>query len=92
MPVERKIVRQTWDAVSESYAANRRADGPDADLIEELLDGLPAGTMVPDVGCGNGVRTLRNLVTGTETDAIGLDFSRCGLELARETVPKVRLL
>jgi ubiquinone/menaquinone biosynthesis C-methylase UbiE len=90
MPVERDAVRRAWDAVSETYATNRRADGPDADLIDELLADLPAGATVLDVGCGDGERTLSSLLDGT--GAIGLDFSRRGLELARGNVPGARLV
>lgn len=93
MPIERNAVRRAWDAVSETYATNRRADGPDADLIDELVSDLPADATVLDVGCGDGARTLSNLGGGVgEANAIGLDFSRRGLDLARETVPKARLL
>jgi hypothetical protein len=49
MPAERDAVRQAWDAVSEAYAANRRANGPDADLIDELVADLPAEAIVLDV-------------------------------------------
>ena len=54
MTTERNTVRRAWDAVSEAYAANRRADGPDADLIDELVADLPAEATVLDVGCGDG--------------------------------------
>ena len=90
MPAERDAVRQAWDAVSEAYAANRRADGPDADFIDELVADLPAEATVLDVGCGDGKRTLSNLVG--EANAVGLDFSRAGLELARVNVPGARLV
>jgi SAM-dependent methyltransferase len=40
------------------------------------------------VGCGDGARTLANLPPGS----IGLDISRRGLELARETAPDARLV
>lgn len=43
-----------------------------------------------DVGRGDGKRTLSNLAGGAET--IGLDFSRRGLELARDAVPGARLV
>jgi len=43
---------------------------------------------VLDVGCGDGARTLANLPAGS----VGLDISRRGLELARETVPDARLV
>jgi SAM-dependent methyltransferase len=81
--MDRNAVRAAWDRVSETYAANRNPDGNDADLIDELLADLPADARVLDVGCGDGMRTLANL----PADAVGLDLSRRGLELANGNVP-----
>lgn len=81
-------VRRAWDDVAETYAARRDPDGSDAALIEDLLAELPTAPTVLDVGCGDGARTLANLPDG----AVGLDFSRRGLELAAETVPDARLV
>lgn len=81
-------VRHAWDDVAETYAARRDPDGSDAALIEDLLADLPPDPTVLDVGCGDGARTLANLPDG----AVGLDFSRRGLELATETVPGARLV
>jgi len=89
MPIDRNAVRRAWDAVADDYARNRRADGEDAALIDDLLAALPPDARVLDVGCGDGKRTLANLV-GVE--AVGLDFSRRQLELARGTVPDARLV
>jgi ubiquinone/menaquinone biosynthesis C-methylase UbiE len=86
--MDRNRVREAWDAVAETYAASRRADGEDAALIDELLAELPAEPTVLDVGCGDGARTLANLPPGS----VGLDLSRRGLSLARERVPDARLL
>ena len=81
-------VRRAWDDVAETYATRRDPSGSDADLIDDLLAELPDSPTVLDVGCGDGARTLANLPTG----AVGLDFSRRGLELAAETVPDARLV
>jgi ubiquinone/menaquinone biosynthesis C-methylase UbiE len=89
MPIDRNAVRRAWDAVADDYARNRRADGEDAALIDDLLAALPPDARVLDVGCGDGKRTLANLA-GVE--AVGLDFSRRQLELARGTVPDARLV
>jgi len=86
--MDRNDVRHAWDDVAETYAARRDPSGSDADLIDDLLADLPADPTVLDVGCGDGARTLANLPAG----AVGLDFSRRGLELARETVPGARLV
>ena len=81
-------IRRAWDDVAETYAQRRDPDGSDAALIDDLLEDLPAGPTVLDVGCGDGARTLANLPDG----AIGLDFSRRGLDLATDTVPGARLV
>jgi len=81
--MDRNAVREAWDRVSETYANNRNPEGDDADLIAELLESLPPNPRVLDVGCGDGMRTLANL----PADAVGLDLSRRGLELASGNVP-----
>jgi SAM-dependent methyltransferase len=86
--MDRNRVRRAWDAVAETYASNRRADGEDAALLGELLEELPAEPTVLDVGCGDGARTLANLPRGS----LGLDVSRRALSLARDRVPGARLL
>lgn len=86
--MDRNAVRRAWDDVAETYARSRDPTGSDAALIDDLLEGLPADPLVLDVGCGDGARTLANL----PSDAIGLDVSRRGLELATDVVPGARLL
>jgi SAM-dependent methyltransferase len=86
--MDRANVRRAWDAVAETYAERRDPDGPDAALIDALLDGLPPDPTVVDIGPGDGARTLANLPTGS----VGVDVSRHGLELATETVPEARLV
>lgn len=77
-----------WEDVSATYADRRDPDGPDAELIDELLADLPADPDVLDVGCGDGARTLANL----PSDSVGIDVARAGLELATDRVPAARLV
>ena len=86
--MDRNDVRRAWDDVAETYAERRDPDGSDAALIDDLLAGLRPDPDVLDVGCGDGARTLANLPAGS----VGLDISRRGLDLARETVPDARLV
>jgi SAM-dependent methyltransferase len=86
--MDRSDVRRAWDAVSEEYARRRDPDGSDAALIDDLLADLPSDPLVLDAGCGDGARTLANLPPGS----VGLDFSRVGLNLARERVPLAQLV
>ena len=85
--MDRREVREAWEEISETYASSRDPSGSDADLIDDLLAALPADPVVLDVGCGDGARTLANLPAGS----VGIDISRSGLALARETVPDARL-
>ncbi|GAA0547951.1 methyltransferase domain-containing protein [Halorubrum ejinorense] len=92
--MDRNEVRRAWDEVAETYAARRDPDGSDAALIDDLLASLAGDPAVDgdprvlDVGCGDGARTLANLPPGS----VGLDVSRRGLDLARETVSAARLV
>jgi ubiquinone/menaquinone biosynthesis C-methylase UbiE len=88
MTMDRDAVWRAWDEVSETYARQRDPTGSDADLLADLVDLVGADATVLDVGCGDGARTLANLPDGS----VGLDVSRRGLELARETVPGARRL
>ena len=82
MTMDRDAVWRAWDEVSETYANQRDPTGSDADLLADLVDLVGADATVLDVGCGDGARTLANLPDGS----VGLDVSRRGLELARDTV------
>jgi ubiquinone/menaquinone biosynthesis C-methylase UbiE len=85
--MDRSEIRRAWDEVAETYARRRDPEGSDAALIEDLLAELPSAPTVLDVGCGDGARTLANL----PADAVGVDISRRGLELATDAVPEARL-
>ncbi|MEZ3144723.1 class I SAM-dependent methyltransferase [Halobaculum sp. MBLA0143] len=80
--MDHRDVRAAWDDVAAAYADARDPDGSDAALIDDLLAELPPDPLVVDAGCGDGARTLANL----PPDAVGVDFSRAGLDLAAETV------
>lgn len=51
-----------------------------------LVDGVPAGSRVLDLGCGTGVPTARQL-TDAGLDVLGIDLSARMIELARQRVP-----
>jgi len=86
--MDRHDIRHAWEGISETYASRRNPRGSDAALVGDLLDRLPPDPLVLDAGCGDGARTLANL----PDDAVGLDFSRAGLDLATDRIPGARLV
>ena len=44
-------MRDVYDAIASHFSATRFAVWP---RVREFIEGLPAGAVVADVGCGNG--------------------------------------
>jgi ubiquinone/menaquinone biosynthesis C-methylase UbiE len=59
--------------------------------VEQLLERLPAGARVLDLGCGTGVPTARQLVDGG-CQVTGVDISPVMLDQARRNVPEATFL
>lgn len=99
--VDRETVRQGYDTVAPEYAAQRTADGREAEIFEQFLRHVPEDGRVLDAGCGQGVPVLRRLAepadgagTGTGAGAsapLGVDLSREQLRRAAGSVPAARL-
>lgn len=87
---ERAAVRDGYDALAETYAADRSDDGVGMDALAALLDRLPADARVLDAGCGQGDPALARLTA--ETTAVGLDFSASQLALADAAAPTAALV
>lgn len=56
--------------------------------LRRLLEGVPQGARVLDVGCGNGYNAARYLDWGF--DVVGIDVSAVGLDIARRAYPAGR--
>ncbi|MFC4549673.1 MULTISPECIES: class I SAM-dependent methyltransferase [Halorussus] len=87
--VERDAVRRAYDELAETYAAQRSEGGRGTEVLAEFLDSLPESPRVLDAGCGQGTPVLRRL--DAVGPAVGVDFSREQLRLARTNAPGASL-
>jgi cyclopropane fatty-acyl-phospholipid synthase-like methyltransferase len=84
-PVRRVV--EAYDRAAERYAEARGpVSGPFRRLLERLVQPLPAGATILDVGCGHGVPARYLVDRGFRVT--GLDGSARLLALARATVPE----
>ena len=91
---ERKkaLVEAGYDALGERYLAwSREIVGDPRDrFVMQLLNRLPVGSRVLDVGCGTGVPSTRQLAERFEVTAA--DISEQQLRLARANVPGAKFI
>jgi cyclopropane fatty-acyl-phospholipid synthase-like methyltransferase len=85
----REAVARAYDLIGALYNA-ARSNGASGDPLRPLLEVLPAGSRVLDLGCGAGLPVTRELAR--DFDVVGVDFSRRQLALAREQVPTASFL
>ncbi|HZC05591.1 MAG TPA: methyltransferase domain-containing protein [Ktedonobacterales bacterium] len=83
----KRIVEQGYDRVAERHAAWAAAIRQDERLryVHELLDRLPEGARVLELGCGQGIPTTRLLAE--RFSVIGVDISAAQLAFAQRDVP-----
>jgi SAM-dependent methyltransferase len=91
-----RLVEKSYDHIAEAYLASKEACDAEADdagtdaPFQQLMEMLPAGAPVLDLGCGSGVPFTRRLA---ERFAVtGVDTSARQLELARAHVPAAHLI
>lgn len=93
--VDKETVRQGYDEIAETYARDRSPNG-EREILSDFLNRLDEADRVLDAGCGAGKPALVTLEQSQEPArppaAIGLDFSRQQLELARDAVPDSALV
>jgi SAM-dependent methyltransferase len=87
---ERDDVRRAYDALAETYAAQRSRDSIEMALLDRLLDSVPRDARVLDAGCGQGAPVLERIAESAA--GVGLDFSREQLRLATENAPTAALV
>lgn len=88
--VDKDAVRRAYDDIAAVYADERANAGRSVEILETFLDSLSEPRRVLDAGCGHGRPVLERVTDST--DAVGLDFSRGQLELARNAAPAAALL
>ncbi|MFE6165740.1 class I SAM-dependent methyltransferase [Streptomyces sp. NPDC056486] len=83
---DRKGQAEAFDAIGQHYDdAFPHKDGQLA-AGQRLVDVLPPGSRILDVGCGTGLPTARQL-TDAGHGVLGIDLSSGMLDLARKNVP-----
>jgi cyclopropane fatty-acyl-phospholipid synthase-like methyltransferase len=83
----RALVEAGYDAVADRYADLERPgrEWPRLRWLGKLLQSLPPGARVLDVGCGNGVPATQTIAE--RFDATGIDISAAQIARARRNVP-----
>jgi len=92
MDERKELVAAGYDDVAEEYARLERPGQawPRLRLLRDLLARLQPDSTVLDLGCGNGVPALREIVRLHE--GIGVDISKTQIDLAESNVPSAELL
>jgi SAM-dependent methyltransferase len=88
----RAIVQHGYDAIARTYLENRleRISPDERAFLDRVLSAIPPASLVVELGCGAGVpftAALADVAT-----VVGVDVSAVQLQLARERVPRARLV
>jgi ubiquinone/menaquinone biosynthesis C-methylase UbiE len=89
---EKKLVQAGYDAIAGTYAgwAARISDPAREKWTAFLLETLPAGAALLDLGCGNGLPSTRDLAG--RFNVTGVDISIRQIEAARQHVPRATFI
>jgi cyclopropane fatty-acyl-phospholipid synthase-like methyltransferase len=85
-----RIVAAGYDSVADRYEALEREEWPRLRRLRKLLELLPEGSAVLDVGCGNGLPSLAAIAERHRATAI--DVSAVQADRARRNVPAATVL
>lgn len=88
----KQLVQDSYDRIAERYLewTLQDADGMREKYVGLLLNELPQGAPILELGCGAGVPATRMLVQRFQVT--GVDISARQLELARQNVPPARFI
>ena len=87
-------MQNSYDYIAEQWHSNSRGQAyVDRVLlyIERILEGLPPGAKVLDLGCGTGIPIAKHVVQ-RGFRVTGVDQSKAMLEIARREVPEAELI
>ncbi len=88
----KRIVEQGYDAIAARYAEWASSfDAPTGRWVDLLVERLPPGSRVLDLGCGNGTIVARRIVASGHR-VVGVDISQAQLERAAASVPGIELV
>ncbi|KAH8554549.1 S-adenosyl-L-methionine-dependent methyltransferase [Umbelopsis sp. PMI_123] len=87
------IIERGYDQVADAYLAwsAPRPTLTRATYIDKLVEQLPKGANVLELGCGAGVPSTQKLIA-SGLSVTGVDISGAQIELARAHVPKATLI
>ena len=88
------MMHNSYDYIAEQWHSNRRGQGYVERVlayIDRLLDGVPSGAKVLDLGCGTGNPITRYIVQRGYR-VVGVDQSKRMLEIARKEVPNANFI
>ena len=87
-------MQNPYDLIAEQWHANKRHQGYIEHVlryVDRVLEGLPAGAKVLDLGCGTGEPVAKYVVERGFT-VTGVDESAEMLKFARQAVPEAKLI
>lgn len=87
-------MHKPYDLIAEQWHENKRAEGYIEHVlryVDRILEGLPLGAKVLDLGCGTGEPVAKYLVE-RGFRVTGVDESAKMLKHARQTVPEAELI
>lgn len=84
------MVSRGYDLVAERYTEGAKRTRERDRYTRVVLEFLPPGALVLDLGCGAGIPTTRRLARRFRV--MGVDVSGRGVELARGNVPGARFV
>jgi len=86
----RDVVRAGYDEIGERYHSWSSGNEVRLGFVQPVLDRLPAGSTVADLGCGPGDPATRLL--SEQHDVVGVDLSAGQLNIARRLAPRASLV